>query len=182
MYTLIEHNKLVGNKNFKFYNEDEFITIVRQIGDALGVSNIPLVEIFESDSPVGYCEGIIKNGVYAPVALGFNKQLLDGKSFSELQVIETIKHELAHLEANRRHNSDCGHDERWKKVATELGCNPEENLCLILITANVTIKEFLSTEKSYPYYLMCDKCGEEILKSRVNLMDILGLFLNGKTI
>lgn len=47
-------------------------------------------------------------------------------TLSTEQMIETLKHELAHIMAYDIHGESCGHDYRWKACCAITGANPTE--------------------------------------------------------
>lgn len=177
MYFQIEHRVDVHKSNYQVYTKEQFIEIIYKIASQLGVSDLPDITFFNKERPIGYCEGLVAGSSYIAMTLGFNMALLDGDSYSKEQINETIKHELSHLIANRKFNEDCGHDDRWKKVAELCGCNPDEDLCSIMLVANVRLSRILNEKRPDLYFLECSQCGKEHLKSRDNLINILALFL-----
>jgi len=44
---------------------------------------------------------------------------------SDEEVLDTILHEIAHALALIEHGQDCGHDGRWREIATRIGARPE---------------------------------------------------------
>ena len=42
---------------------------------------------------------------------------------SDEEVTDTILHEISHALAYERHEENCGHDERWKKICIEIGAD-----------------------------------------------------------
>jgi predicted SprT family Zn-dependent metalloprotease len=89
---------------------------------------------------------------YRKRTISISRQLTELNSESEF--IDTVLHEIAHalhwLEGNRG-----GHDARWKKIATEIGCNGQRCYGQDVIT--------MKKAKG-----CCPMCGKEILRHRKN--------------
>ena len=82
---------------------------------------------------------------------------------SEVQALETLKHELAHLAVHfdSENHKDSPHGKKWKLWAVKLGAIPKArspippaNLCIMPATFVVT-------------GLACTKCGERFLRQRI---------------
>jgi len=56
-------------------------------------------------------------------AISLSRPLTEANPESE--VLDTILHEIAHALASLEHQTDCGHDERWKAICRRIGARPE---------------------------------------------------------
>ncbi|MGN7299091.1 hypothetical protein [Ferdinandcohnia sp. SAFN-114] len=177
MYCKVEHKGDLKESSYQSYTEEEFLDTIYETARELQVMNLPDIIFFNEKNPIGYCSGKYVEGDYIATALGFNTTLLDGSSFNKIQIHDVIRHELAHLIANRKYGEDCGHDDRWKTVAEIFGCNPNEYLCLIMHTANVRITRIDKEQRNSYFFLECSKCGKELIKTNTNLINIFSLFL-----
>jgi predicted SprT family Zn-dependent metalloprotease len=177
MYCKIEHRVDYRESSYQSYTEEEFCNIIYENASELNINSLPDILFFNKESPIGYCSGKVIEGTYFATGLGFNIALLDGSSFTKVQINDVIRHELAHLLTNRKYGENCEHDDRWRKVAENCGCNPDEYLCPIMQEANVRITRIDKKQSGYHFFMECSKCGKELLKTKTNLINILGLFL-----
>ena len=63
----------------------------------------------------------------------------------------TLLHECAHIIANVQHNVDCGHDNRWRRIMSQLG-EPSDR-CHTL--------DYLSAREHAKITWVCKACGQE---------------------
>jgi SprT-like family. len=166
LYVTISHN--VGNPNEARIkrSKNEFRQLVCTVAEEIGYNCPPVA--FCDKGPPGCCN-TLGNRV---ANITFNIEVLNG-GYTEEEIIQIIKHELAHAIANERHHDECAHDDRWKQVCEEIACDPSETLPLCKAYFSV---EFLNDEKKqYKYYLLCDKCSKVQLET--DSCDVIALLV-----
>ena len=167
------------NDNYRKYTESEFIESFNVILEELKkhgfpelLNDIPPV-FFHSGGPLGFCSFV--NSIY-PVRISFSLELLDGKSYTLLEIEDTIRHELVHLVANRRHLRNIDHEDKlFKEIANELECTSVAGGLIWQGELQLSINKVDAGGKAEMYYLYCAKCGE--LQKLGNSFDAFNFFL-----
>ena len=85
----------------------------------------------------------------SPIRIEFSKIFLERESLENIQ--DVAKHECAHAIASMRTKVQHGHDDYFKSVCAELGC--ENNKAV----ANISMEK---APGLYKYDLFCSKCGK----------------------
>lgn len=78
----------------------------------------------------------------------FSKMLLE--SGTSVQIMDTIKHEMAHVLVGPKH----GHDDVWRAMAIKLGASP--STCVEDAEQVYAVPD----EKLFKYTIYCNKCGK----------------------
>lgn len=69
-------------------------------------------------------------------------------------VIDVVRHEVAHAIAYAKHGSNQNHNHNWKQIALQLGADPSS-------------QHSRDREKDANYYLGCTECGKEYPRQRI---------------
>jgi hypothetical protein len=163
MWIKITNKKDNFKNNYKSFSKDEFLNLVKSIADKYKIEDYPNIKFYNTLESIAHCSMIIsKTKKFADWELGVRSEVLDGKTYTKLQIDTIIKHELAHYIANTRHNDDCDHDERWKEVVLELDCDPSPYLPITMVEANFTYSLSAKKDENNQYVLSCNKC-EKVL-------------------
>ncbi|ASA21804.1 hypothetical protein [Paenibacillus donghaensis] len=165
-YVSIEYDKDVFSKdNYRIYSEKDFILLVESLAKESNILTIPPINFYDM-KPIGFCEIVKVDSIYQIYQLGFDRKLLDGKSFTTSQIEDVVKHELSHLIATLHHNDDCKHDSRWEQIALKVGCNPSPYACLTQLDIKLKINSIPQPSKQY-FILRCKKCRQIIKETNV---------------
>lgn len=78
---------------------------------------------------------------------------------SDDEILDTVKHEMAHYLVLKETKASHGHDAVWKAWATELGCRPRAT---VKRPAALSVKS--AKREQYKYILRCTACGKIIGK------------------
>jgi predicted SprT family Zn-dependent metalloprotease len=108
------------------------------------------------------------NGNTAPLRISINRRLFD----EDEKFWDTVRHEYAHAVAYLRYPGERhGHDEVWKGICREIGCNPER-----LAAMDEDTKE--AVEQGAKYRVHCKGCGRDYYYMREG--KVIKAILNGK--
>lgn len=103
-------------------------------------------------STLGRVKFQIKGKVCTPIKIEFSEELL---KCSDVEVDETIRHEMAHFFVLKDTRANHNHDDVWKIWAMRLGARPR---------ATVRRKGPYPGKETYRYIIECSKCGKVIGK------------------
>lgn len=119
---------------------------------------------FELDTPV-YLNGRLTttlgrvsyksvNDVVVPTSIEFSKHFIENATDDE--ILDTIKHEMAHWLAATASGEAHGHDAYWKQWCIKIGAKPER--CYKIEEMS---KDAVKTREA-KYKIYCQKCGQLI--------------------
>jgi predicted SprT family Zn-dependent metalloprotease len=162
MYVVMQHQtETYLKENFITFTPETFIEQVRTIAEEVGINDLPEIHFYkESEGELGVCVSEKIRGKVQIVALAFHEDLRNGENFSIHQINEAIKHELAHMIANLRHNELCGHDERFMTVVREIGGEPSQTLSLTKVSLGFSLEKLSQTEHIANFTLTCSNCDK----------------------
>jgi len=160
LYVTIAHNAGNPNEARIRRSESEYEQLVRDISQEIGYNSSPEI-VFYDEGPTGQCNSVKLFNMHIS-NLGFNRDVLNG-GYTEEEINQIIRHELAHAIANERYNDECSHDDRWKEVCNEIKCDSSETLGLCKAYFEVTLLD--NKKRKYKYYLLCEKCQKVQLRT-----------------
>lgn len=152
----------ISNDQYKKFTKDEFYAYVNSLASKMGIEKdlSPYIEIVETqhDTAIGECCGHLLGEKWLFSKLSFADQILDGKTYTLLQINDIVKHELCHLIANSIKGIECGHDVFWQSICKEYNYSPSKSLPILHYSLSLGSEIISDNKPEYKYILRCNKC------------------------
>ena len=138
---------------------------------------IEIVEYKTFGAPVGECHGYLLGEKWIFDKLSFADQVLDGETYTVLQIEDIVKHDLCHLIANLSKEIDCGHNAYWQSICKQFNYSPSRILPILHYSLSLG-SEIISDDKpQYKYILKCNRCGKIYRQSKEFSLGLFQHFL-----
>lgn len=190
-----EENKehFYKKKQYQKYTEDDFRKLVDDICKSKDFDicaecafnntleeNIAIVEDNDcsilSVSALAACQTMYDGKFFC---FYFRRELLDGKSHCVEEIQDIILHELAHALADKKHHTNCEHDNRWIDMCNEIGYDKiswgENNSDCFSSVVNFKVRKIDSEDTSY--LLRCAECNKVIVETEYFNKALLNRFV-----
>ena len=151
------------------WNERDVQVIIEDIEERTGESlDLEIKVNGKLKRAIARCFTSVRNGKHIPTKLEFGKAILEVNDYEIFK--QVTLHEIAHAIANKRHQDNCNHDSRFKKVCQEIGCtntgaycSTEYALALQIALEKVngtTTTKTKSRQGMTKYHIICKDCGK----------------------